>query len=406
MNNKSFPLSLIVAVIIAAQPGCGGSPSRVQQTDPATVESSTTNPIPEVQTAEIVLPTGEPFYLGADLSYVNEMDDCGAEFRVDGQVTDAYRIFADAGANIVRIRLWHNPDWTEYSNLADVKRSIARAKNRGMQVLLDLHYSDTWADPEKQYIPAGWAHLHGDTTALADTVYQYTYDTLAELQAEQLLPELVQVGNEINNEILQPEAQMNHAFINWPRNAELINHGLQAVADFNRDHNTNLQRMLHIAQPENALQWFPAALKAGVTHFDLIGLSYYGKWSTYTLQNLSNAIAELESTYQRDVIVVETSYPWTLENFDQANNVLNADSLIAGYQATPEDQRRYFYDIVAQVVAGGGNGVIVWEPAWVSTQCTTLWGTGSHWENNAFFDLANDNEVLPVIDIFSLLKDE
>src|SRR5690606_34421078 len=95
------------------------------------------------------------FYYGADLSYVNEMEDCGAVYKDKNNVAkDVYQIFKEEGANIIRIRLWHNPTWTNYSNFEDVKTSIQRSKSKGMRVLLDFHYSDTWADPSNQQIPA------------------------------------------------------------------------------------------------------------------------------------------------------------------------------------------------------------------------------------------------------------
>jgi arabinogalactan endo-1,4-beta-galactosidase len=97
------------------------------------------------------------FYLGADLSYVNEMEDCGAVYKnSSNQEADVFDIFETAGANLVRVRLWHNPTWTNYSNLEDVKKTIRRAKDNNMAVLLDFHYSDTWADPSKQEIPLAW----------------------------------------------------------------------------------------------------------------------------------------------------------------------------------------------------------------------------------------------------------
>ena len=99
------------------------------------------------------------FYFGADLSYVNEMEDCGAVYRENGETRDPFELFAEHGANLVRVRLWHAADWTEYSDLADVKRTIARARKQGMQLLLDFHYSDEWADGDKQIIPRAWAAI-------------------------------------------------------------------------------------------------------------------------------------------------------------------------------------------------------------------------------------------------------
>ncbi|WP_083608096.1 glycoside hydrolase family 53 protein [Teredinibacter haidensis] len=395
-----FPILGVAAVVSLCN--CGGSTSR--QSDSITTDIVSTPEPQALQISDLQLPQSGRFYLGADLSYVNEMEDCGAEYRIDNEQKDPFDLFSEVGSNLVRVRLWHNPNWTRYSNLADVTKTIRRAKESGMQVLLDFHYSDTWADPEKQYIPAGWVDLYDDTDALGQALYEYTYTVLAGLQQQNLLPEMVQVGNETNNEILQPQDTMNVESINWPRNAALLNKGLQAVADFNVANETQIDRVLHIAQPENALLWFDQALTAGVTDFDIIGLSYYGKWSTYKVGSVGEAISDLRNTYGKDVMIVETSYPWTLENYDQASNVLGEDSLLAGYPATPQGQLQYIIDLTAQTINAGGLGVIYWEPAWVSTSCNTLWGTGSHWENATFFNAGDNNNALPAIKIYSITQ--
>ena len=139
-------------------------------------------------------------FAGVDLSYVNEIEACGAQFRLNGKLRDPYELFAESGANLVRLRLWNNPTWTKYSTEADVTRSIERAQKAGMQVLLDFHYSDDWADPQKQTIPAAWAADIGDADKLATHVYEYTRDVLARLNSRGLLPYMVQVGNETNTQ--------------------------------------------------------------------------------------------------------------------------------------------------------------------------------------------------------------
>ena len=98
------------------------------------------------------------------------------------------------------MRLWHSPTWTNYSNLEVVKKTIQRAKNYNLQVLLDFHYSDTWADPNQQEIPLAWESYLSDDTALSNILYQYTFTTLQILDSLQLLPEIVQIGNEINKD--------------------------------------------------------------------------------------------------------------------------------------------------------------------------------------------------------------
>ena len=233
------------------------------------------------------------FYYGADLSYVNELEDCGASYKDGNGVTkDPYKIFKEAGTNLVRLRLWHNPTWTNYSNYEDVKKSIQRAKAQGMEVLLDFHYSDTWADPNQQEIPAAWASEVNKTEALGTLLYNYTYKTLNDLANTNLLPDIVQVGNEINAMILQEDEEAKLP-MDWARNSSLINKGIKAIRDISSEKNKEIGVMLHIAQPENALWWFEQATQNGVTDFDWIGLSYYPLWSTYTLDNVATAFTTL-----------------------------------------------------------------------------------------------------------------
>ena len=338
---------------------------------------------------EIEIPEETPaFYYGADLSYVNEMLDCGAKYyNAQGEEKNPYTIFKEAGTNLVRVRLWHNPTWTNYSNFDDVKLAIQKAKNEGMKVLLDFHYSDTWADPEKQEIPAAWENDINNTDALSTLLYNYTFATLDKLNNQNLLPEMVQVGNEINGMILQ-KGELKWP-IDWDRNSQLINNGINAVRDFSSEKNKDIEIMLHIAQPENALWWFEQATANNISDFDWIALSYYPLWSEYKLNNVGPVLNKLITTYNKKLMIVETAYPFTLENNDEAGNILNSSALIDGYPATQKGQLDYLNKLVEVVKNSGGEGVIYWEPAWVSTNCSTLWGKGSHWDNATLFDHNN-----------------
>ena len=322
-------------------------------------------------------------YLGVDISYANEMEDCGAVYHAGGQVVEPYAFFKSAGANVARIRIWNDPDWTPYSNLKDVKRSIAKARKAGLKVLLDFHYSDDWADGDKQIAPKAWAKL--STQDQAKALYAFTRNTLAELDREGLMPDLVQVGNETNGEIVSSLAKAKEP-INWTRNALLFNAGIKAVRDAGAASAIKPRIMLHIAQPENVEPWFAAAAKAGIADFDLIGISYYSKWSKRSMAQLGETINRLRHLYGADVLVVETAYPFTNDGADSSPNLLGADSLIAGYPATPAGQKKYLTDLSQLVFASGGVGVVYWEPAWLSTKCKTRWGQGSNWENAALFD--------------------
>ena len=219
---------------------------------------------------------------------------------------------------------------------------------------------------------------------LVNLLYNYTYETLNSLAVKNLIPEFVQVGNEINAMILQEgEPQWP---IDWDRNAALINQGLKAVRDFSNEKEVSIGTMLHIAQPENALWWFEEATQNGITDYDWIGLSYYPKWSTYTMANVGDAFKTLMSKYNKRLMVVETAYPFSLENADEAGNILGQDALISGYPATEQGQFDFLVDLKKAISNAGGEGLIYWEPAWVSTSCSTLWGKGSHWDNATLFN--------------------
>jgi len=330
----------------------------------------------------------DELWRGADLSYVNEMEDCGATYRMDGETRDPYALFAQAGANVVRLRLWHSPDWTPYSTLADVKKSIRRARESGMRILLDFHYSDDWADPGDQIIPAAWRDT-ASTEELAERLHDYTFSVLTELNEEGLLPEFVQVGNETNTEILLDGKIAEDTPIDWERNVTLLNAGIAAVRRIATDSDRAPEVMLHIAQPEYVEPWLDAANRAGIADFDMLGVSYYPKWSTVPFSGIESEVRRFTNKYDKDVVIVETAYPWTLKSNDPASNILGEDSLEDGYPATTKGQRKFLIDLMQAAINGGGLGIVYWEPAWVSTNCETRWGKGSHWENATLFDYKN-----------------
>ena len=328
-------------------------------------------------------------YLGADLSFTNEMDDCGAQFHENGKPADPFFLLKAHGGNLVRVRIWNDAQWTKYSNYDDVLKTIRRAHAAGLQVLLDFHYSDDWADGEKQIAPAAWAGLSPDAQVKA--LHDYTTDILGRLAGAGQMPELVQVGNEINFALLGGKKGEP---IDWVRNARLINAGVAAVREVGKATGTHPKVMLHIAQPENIIPWFDAATLAGVLDYDIIGISYYPKWSSLAPTGLAKVIVAARARYGAEVMVAETAYPFTLGWADDTPNVLGADSVIPAYPASPDGQLHYLEDLTQLVVDAGGDGVIYWAPDWVSTQCKTRWGTGSSWENAAWFDLAH-HEALP-----------
>jgi arabinogalactan endo-1,4-beta-galactosidase len=343
-------------------------------------------------------------FAGVDLSYVNEVEACGAQYRVGGKLRDPYELFAERGANLVRLRLWNDPGWTKYSTEADVTQSIERAQKAGMHVLLDFHYSDDWADPQQQRIPAAWAADIGDPDKLAQHVYEYTRDVLGRLNDRGLLPYMVQIGNEINSQMLRPD-KTTGVPIDWERNAKILNAGIRAVREAKAADGSSPKVMLHVAQPENVEPWFAAAAAAGVRRADYIGVSYYPKWSKLNMEQAQAALERVRKRFGTDFIIVEVSYPFTLrDSGDSAANLLGADSLLKGYPATLDGQDRFMNDVVRMVRGAGGVGVVYWEPAWVSSKCRTRWGTGSHWENATLFDFTKKNELTPAASFLRAIR--
>jgi len=340
--------------------------------------------------------TWQQFVMGDDLSYVNAIEDAGGVYKENNKADDPYLIFSRNGCNTTRVRLWHNPtSWQQglnggriYHNLPDVVHTIRRAKQTGMAVNLDLHYSDDWADPAKQSTPAAWAALPLST--LADSVYRYTLHVLDTLQSLGLAPEMIQVGNENNGGILWPVGKVENG--NYASFATLLKAGINAVRKFSLTSTIKPQIILHVAQFQNAEAWLAGTMAQGVTDFDIVGVSHYYKWSTVSsMEAVSTAVAKLKTSSGKKVMVVETAFPFTNNNADGYNNIFyESSATAAGYPFTVTGQANYVTDLTKAIIQGGGSGIMVWEPAWITSTLRDRWGTGSSWENNAFFDFGGN----------------
>ena len=344
------------------------------------------------------------FVMGADLSYVNQVQDYGGIYKDSGKIKDPFTILKDHGTNLVRVRLWHNPQWLAplnngklYSDLFDVEKTIQRAKNAGMAVNLDLHYSDTWADPDHQTIPVAWNGL--SLEKLKDSVYNYTMSVLNYFKSKNLTPEMIQVGNETNQGMLWPVGKTTGN--NFTSFCELLKSGIRAVRDFSLTSSVKPQIILQVAQLQNANYWTTNVITTGgVTDFDVIGLSHYSKWGTInTMPDITHIIRNLKTTYGKKIMVVEAGYPFTLQNADTYNNIVGADALVTGYPITEEGQYKYMKDLTQAIISGGGSGIMYWEPAWITSSLHDLWGTGSSWENMTLFGF--NSNVLPAMDFMN-----
>ena len=340
------------------------------------------------------------FSMGADLSYVNEIQDYDGVYKDSGNVTDPFKIFKVHGGNTIRVRLWNNPAWVGeltggklYSDLFDVEKTIRRAKDAGLAVSLDLHYSDTWADPDHQVTPAAWTGL--PLATLGDSVYNFTFRVLKYLESKDLTPEMIQVGNETNPGILFPAGQITSN--NYVPFGTLLNSGIKAVRDFSKTSAIKPKIILHVAQMQHAEWWIDGIINRGkVTDFDILGISHYAKWSTVSkMSSITAVISDIRSRYHRQVMVVETAYPWTGDDADSYKNIIGIGDSVAGYQVTKEGQLKYLKDLTQAIISGGGAGLHYWEPAWITSKMKDKWGTGSAWDNCTLFDFQGN--ALPAL---------
>jgi arabinogalactan endo-1,4-beta-galactosidase len=202
------------------------------------------------------------------------------------------------------------------------------------------------------------------------------------------MPEYVQAGNEINPGFLLPQGNR------WNGNENnfvyLINGALKAIRDAGNSSSVKPKIIIHIAQPENVDSWLNGMATRGLIDYDIIGISYYYMWSTTPLTSLSATISAIKNKYSRNVMIMETAYPWTTANADGYNNIITINKIHPSYPATKTGQFEYMKSLVQQVVKGGGKGIFYWEPAWITSNLKDSWGTGSAWDCNTLFDFSGN----------------
>ena len=290
------------------------------------------------------------FAKGADVSWVDQEESSGYVFRsASGTQTDPYVLLKGLNVNSIRLRVWVNPSGG-WSNGADVLNEAKRAIAQGQRVMVDFHYSDTWADPSQQTKPAAWAS-HTVAQLQAD-VYAHTKGILDYLKANGVTVTWVQVGNEINSGMLWPEGKVSGT-TNWATLASYINNGYNATkASF-----PSAQVIVHLANgyDDADFRWFFDALKAAGGQWDVIGMSHYPSTSGWQTTNnqIYATMQDMVSRYGKPVMVCETGMSW-----DQA---ATAKAMLA--------------DLLTKTQSLGSNGlgVFYWEPeAYPSWQGYTL----------------------------------
>jgi arabinogalactan endo-1,4-beta-galactosidase len=341
----------------------------------------------------------QPFITGADISLLPTIEKAGGVYRDHGKPGDAIQIMRDHGCNLFRVRLFVNPD-PDYAktggavqDLAYVRELAKRIKAAGAMFLLDIHYSDTWADPGKQFTPAAWKNL--DFGQLKQKVHDYTVSAMTDLRDGGVTPDMVQVGNEITAGILWPTAQVldqpaDQEARQWQRFADLVDSGAKAVRQFQTDgHPIRIVIHIHGGGKEGMVKYFFGKFKLDPTDYDIVGLSFYPSWDDdidYLKQNMADAVR----LTGKDVLLAETSYPWKALPDKVGLATLR-------WPQTPAGQKQYLQDLIGvihQAPDHHGIGFVYWYPEAIPVRGLAIFRRGYE----ALFD--SEGNALPALDAF------
>ena len=292
-------------------------------------------------------PSGDQFFAkGADVSWITQMEDDGQKFyNSNGTEMDGLELLKSLGVNAIRLRAWVDPTASGgWCGTTDLVNKAVRAKNLGMKIMVDLHYSDWWADPGKQNKPASW--IAQDFNMLKTSVYNYTVDVMNALKTSGITPEWVQVGNETNDGMLWPDGKASANMTNF---AQLVNEGYDAVKSVS----ASSKVIVHISNgfDNNLFRWIFDGLKSNNAKWDVIGMSLYpspANWSTLNDQCVAN-MNDMASRYDKEIMVCEVGMSWDQPG---ACNAFLTD-LINKTKSVPGDK---------------GLGVFYWEP-----ECNVNW---------------------------------
>ena len=315
------------------------------------------------------------YAVGADLSFLTQAEDKGKVFKDNGEAKPGLVIFKDHGYNWIRLRLFHSP--TELPNNLEYTIALAKmAKKLGFHFLLDYHYSDTWADPGKQYMPKAWEGL--SHAQLVKAVSDYTRQTITAFREAGAPPDMVQIGNEVINGMIWPDGRLPG---NWDNFADLVKAGIAGV-EAGSGGGQHPRIMIHIdrgADRARTKEFFDK-LNSYNVHYDVIGQSYYPWWHG-SLNDLRENMIFMAKEYKKDIIVVETAYNWTPTEYKNHPGP---------FPESPEGQRQFLEEVnrvVQETPEGLGKGVFWWEPAVTGPLAS-----------RGFFDA--DGNALPVMTVF------
>ncbi|MBQ4821418.1 glycosyl hydrolase 53 family protein [Aquimarina sp. MMG016] len=338
------------------------------------------------------------FYKGMDLSFQSELESYNLDYKdQNGNSINLLDYVTSKGTNLIRLRLWHTPE-NGHNSLEKVKLYALKIKASGADFLLDIHYSDTWADPGNQEPPNDWKGM--SSTEIKNVLYRYTKQVVKELKDQGTTPAIVQIGNETNSGFLWNFGKVWNEFNNnWPFYVELSNECYKAIKEVDN----NIKTMIHIAGVTDTKIFFEK-VEENNGNYDIIGLSYYPQFHGKNLIEIQNNINLLASTFNKDILLTEVSYPFTLDWNDNANNFIGDESqILTEFPSTPNGQKRFLewvIKVLKEIPDNKGIGFCYWAPDWVAFSGNETTSTkGSSWENQCLFDF--DHNALPAIEIFT-----
>jgi len=340
---------------------------------------------------------------GGDCSSLAKSEALGGKYYTSAGVQgDALAILKANGSNTVRLRIWNNsPDG--YHNKAKLLTMAKRVKAQGMKLLVDFHYSDTWADPGQQSKPAAWSGY--SLSWLNTAVYNFTYDVCKALVDQGTPADYVQIGNETNDGLLWDEGRLSTVSYNFSNMCQILRSGINGA----KAASSSTAIVLHIANGGSwdlVMWWFDSVAAQGIS-WDYTGVSYYPYWHG-TLSAFKTTMTNAAARYAKPVLVCETAYPFTLNAKDSTANVIGLSSqLVSGYGASSTGQYnmlKAICDIMNSIPNGRGAGVLWWDATWTAVTGNgwdnTTSGTGNNWENQALFGY--DSKALKAQTVFKL----
>lgn len=423
MKLRLFAALSALCIIFSIITGCASETEAVLSSDESDVSSS-------AALIEPVEGLADDFIKGMDISSVISQEKSGVVYYdSDGNPQDIFVTLSEAGVNYIRVRVWNDPFDShgngygggncDAANAAEIGK---RAADCGMKLLVDFHYSDFWADPERQTAPKAWANMSLEQKKTA--IYDYTAESLNMILSAGGDVGIVQLGNEINNG-MAGESQTENV-------VEMLKQASRAVRDVSKQSSKDIKTAVHYTDihKRERIMYHVDTLESAELDYDIFGVSYYPYWHG-GMADMKETLRDISQASGKYTMILETSYPYTTEDGDGFANSMSDGEPTQGYPATVHGQAECLRDIIAASSEAGAIGVCWWEGAWIPvgsnvSSNSALWEKygsgwansysaeydpdnagkyygGSSWDNQAMFDF--DGHPLDSLNVFNLVGD-